>query len=141
MNRLTAGGTLVSWGPSPVNTTSIQGSTFPKPSSNHAIRILSVSCCTLCPRLDGPSDHVNERAIRSGITVVTLLNYTYKGPCPLPCVYRQRFRLCSSKHLIQPLYMILQGWCCAHDIIDKTHDEVPVFLCYIRECLGHQSLE
>ena len=96
MTLLTAEGTLVSWGPSPVDTTSMQRSTFHKPSSNQAIRIISVSCCTLCPRLDGPSDHVNEKVIRSGITVVTLLNYTCKGPRPLPCVYRLRFRLCSE---------------------------------------------
>ena len=95
MTLLTAGGTSVSWFPSPVDTTSMQRPTFYKFSSNQAIRIVSVSCCTLCPRLDGPSDHVNERAIRSSITVVTLLNFTFKGLCLLPCVYRQRFRLCS----------------------------------------------
>ena len=49
--------------------------------------------------------------------------------------------LLASKHLIQPLYVILQGWCCYHDVIDITHDEVLVFLCHTRECLGHQSLE
>ena len=97
MTLLTAEGTLVSWGPSPVDTTSMQRSTFHKPSSNQASRIISVSCCTLCPRLDGPSNHVNEKVIWSGITVVTLLNYYCKGPRPLPCVYRLRFRLCSGK--------------------------------------------
>ena len=96
MILLTAEGILVSWGLSPVNTTSIQRSTFHKPSSNQAIRIVSVSCCTLCPRLDGLSGHVNERAIRSGITVVTLSNCTCKGPCPPLYVYRLRFRLCSG---------------------------------------------
>ena len=96
MTLLTAGGTLVSWGASPVDTTSMQRSTFHKPSSNQAIRTVSVSCCTLRPRLDGPSDHLNERSIRSGITVVTLLNHTCKEHCPLPCVYRLRFRLCSG---------------------------------------------
>ena len=73
----------------------MQRSTFHKPSSNQAIRIVCVSCCTLCPRLDGPSGQLNERAIRSGITVVTLSNCTSKGPCPPPNVYRLRFRLCS----------------------------------------------
>ena len=96
MTLLTAGEALVSWGPSPVDTKSMQRSTFHKLSFNQAIRIVSVSCCTLCPRLDDPSDHMNERAIRSGITVVTLFNYTCKGPRPLPCVYRLRFRLCSD---------------------------------------------
>ena len=96
MTLLTDEGVLVSWGPSPVDKTSMQKSTFHKPSSNQAIRIVSVPCCTLCPRLDGPFDHVNEREIRSGITLVTLLNYTCKGPCPLPCVYRLRFRTCSG---------------------------------------------
>ena len=96
MTLLTAEGTLVFWDPSPVDTTSMQRSTFHTPSSNQAILIVSVSCCTLFPRLDGPSDHANERAIRSGITVETQLNYTCKGPCPLPCVYRLRFRLCSG---------------------------------------------
>ena len=96
MTLLTAEGTLVSWDPSPVDTTSVQRSTFHTHSSNQAIRIVSVSCFTLCPRLDGPSDHVNERAIRSGITVAILLNYTCKGPCSLPCVYRLRFRFCSG---------------------------------------------
>ena len=96
MTLLTAGGILVSSGLSPVDTTNMQRSTFHKPSSNQAIRIVSVSCCTLCPRLDGPSGHVNERAIRSGITVVTLSNCTCKGPCPPIYVYRLRFRLCSG---------------------------------------------
>ena len=67
-------------------------STSHKPSSIPAIRIVSVSCYTLCPRLDGPSDHVSERASRSGITVVTLLNCIYKGPCPPLFVYRLRSR-------------------------------------------------
>ena len=53
----------------------------------------------------------------------------------------QARRFHASKHLIQPLYMILQGWCCDHDIIDITHDGVTVFLGYIRECLGRQSQE
>ena len=96
MTLLTAVGTLVSWGPSPVETTSMEISTFHTPSSSQAIRIVSVSCCTLCPRLGGPSDHVNGRAIRSGIIVITLLNSTCKGPCPLLYVYRLRFRLCSG---------------------------------------------
>ena len=96
MILLTAEGILVSWGLSPVDTTSMQRITFHKPSSNQAIRIVSVSCCTLCPCLDGPSGHVNERAIRSGITVVTLLNCIYKGPCPPLYVYRLRFRPCSG---------------------------------------------
>ena len=93
---MTAGGIANSCGPSLVDTTIMQQSTFHEPSSNQAIRIVSVSCCTLCPRLDGPSDHVTEKAIRSGITVVTLLNGTCKGPCPIPCAYRLRFRLCSD---------------------------------------------
>ena len=96
MVLLTAGGTSVSWVPSSVDKTSMQRSPFNRPSSYQAIRIVSVSCCTLCPRLDVPSDYVNERAIRSGTTVVTLLNYISKGLCRLPCVYRARFRLCSS---------------------------------------------
>ena len=96
MILLTAGGILVSWGLSPVDTTSMQRSTFHKPSSNQAIRIVSVSRCTLCRRLDGPSGHVNARAIRSGITVVTLSNCTCKGPCPPFYVYRLPFRLCSG---------------------------------------------
>ena len=96
MTLLTAEGILVAWGLSPVDTTSMQRSTFHKPSSNQATRIVSVSCCTLCPRLDGPSGHVNERVIRSGITVVTLLKYTCKAPCLLPCVYRLRSLLCSG---------------------------------------------
>ena len=74
----------------------MQRSTFHKPSSNQAIRIVSVSCCTLFPRLEVPSGHVNERPIRSGITVVTLSNCTCKGPCPPLYVYRLRFRLCSG---------------------------------------------
>ena len=82
MTILTAEGILVSWGLSPVDTTSIERSNFHKPSSNQAIRIVSVSCCTLCPNLDGPSVHVNERATQSGTTVVTLPNCTCKGPCP-----------------------------------------------------------
>ena len=96
MILLTAEIILVSWGLSPIDTTSMHRSTFHKPSSNQAIRIVSVPCCTLCPRLHSPSGHVNERAIRSGITVVTLLIYTCKAPCPLPCVYRLRSRLCSG---------------------------------------------
>ena len=96
VDSTTAGGTLVSWDPSPVDMTGIQRSTSYKPSSTQAIRIVSVSCCTLCPRLDGPSDHVNERAIRSGRTVVTLWNGICKGPCPPLYVYRPRFRLCSG---------------------------------------------
>ena len=96
MILLTAEGTLVSWGLSPVDTTSMQRSTFHKPSSNQAIRTVSKSCCTLCPPLGGPSGHVNERAIRSGITVVTLLSYTCKAPCPLLFAYRLRSRLCSG---------------------------------------------
>ena len=96
MTLLTAGGTLVSWGPSPVDMTGMQRSTSHKPSSNQAIRIVSVYCCTLCPRLDGPSDQVNERAIRSGTTVVTLSNSICKGPCPPFYVYRPRFRLRSG---------------------------------------------
>ena len=76
--------------------TGMRRSTSHKPSSITAIRIVSVSCCTLCPRLDGPSDHVSERAIRSGTTVVTLLNCIYKGPCPPLYVYRLRFRPCSG---------------------------------------------
>ena len=71
-------------------------STSHKPSSIPAIRIVSVSCYTLCPRLDGPSDHVSERAIRSGTTVVTLLNCIYRGPCPPLFVCRLRFRPCSG---------------------------------------------
>ena len=82
MILLTTEGILVSWGLSPIDTTSMQRSTFHKLSSNQAIRIVSVSCCTLCPLLDGSSGHVNERAIQSGITVVTLSNYICKGPCP-----------------------------------------------------------
>ena len=77
MTLLTAVGTLVSWSPSLVETTTLF-TTFHTLSSNPTIRIVSVSCCTLCPRLDGPSDLVNEREIRSGITVVTLLSYTCK---------------------------------------------------------------
>ena len=77
-------------GPSLVDTTSMQRSTFHKLSSNQAIRIVSASCCTVCPRLDGPSDHMNERAGRSESTIVTLLNYICKGLCPLSCVYRLR---------------------------------------------------
>ena len=96
MTLLTAGGTSVSWIPSPVDTTSMQRSIFHKLFSNQAIRIVSGSCCTLCPGLDGPTDHVNEKTIRSGTTVVTLLNYISKGFCPLPCAYRLRFRLRSS---------------------------------------------
>ena len=96
MTLLTAEGTLVSWDPSPVDTTSVQRSTFHTHSSNQAIRIVSVSCCTLCPRLDGPFGHVNERAIRSGISVVTLSSCTCKGPCPPLYVNRLRFRLCSG---------------------------------------------
>ena len=96
MTLLIAGGTSASWGPSPVDTTGMQRSIFHKPSSNQAIRIVSVSCSTLCPRHDGPSDHENENAIRSGTIVVTLFNCVCKGLCPLPCVYRLRFRLCLS---------------------------------------------
>ena len=76
--------------------TGMRRSTSHKPFSIPVIRIVSVSCCTLCPRLDCPSDHVNERAIRSGTTVVTLLNCIYKGPCPPLYVYRLRFRPCSG---------------------------------------------
>ena len=47
----------------------------------------------------------------------------------------------ASKHLMQPLYVIIKGWRCDHDIIDITHDEIPVFLSHARECLGHESLE
>ena len=96
MILLTAEGILVSWGLLPVDTTSMRRSTFHKPFSNEAIRIVTVSCCILCPRLDGPSGHVNERAIRSGKTVVTLSNCTCNGPCPPLYVYRLRFRLCSG---------------------------------------------
>ena len=96
MILLTAEGILVSWGILPVDTTSMQKSTFHKPFSNQAIRIVSVSCCTLCPLLDDPSDHVNERAIQSGTTVVTLSNCTCKGPCPPLFAYRLRFRLYSG---------------------------------------------
>ena len=76
--------------------TGMRRSTSHKPSSIPAIRIISVSCCTLFPRLDGPSDHVNERSIRSSTTVVTLSNYIYKGPCPPPYAYKLRFRPCSG---------------------------------------------
>ena len=76
--------------------TGMRRSTSHKPSSNQAIRIVLVSCCTLCPRLDVPSDHVNERAVLSGTTVVTLSNCIFKGPCPPLYVYRPRFRLCSG---------------------------------------------
>ena len=96
MNILTAEGILVSWGLSPVDMTSTQRSIFHTPSSSQAIRIVPVSCCTLCPLLDGPFGHVNERAIWSGIIVVTLLNCTCKAPCPPFYVYRLRFRLCSG---------------------------------------------
>ena len=96
MILLTAEGILVSWGPSPVGTTSMLRSTFHTPSSSQAFRIVSVFCYTLCPLLDGPFGHVNERAIRSGIIVVTILNCTCKGPCPPLYVYRLRFRLCSG---------------------------------------------
>ena len=54
-----------------------------------------VNCvCSLV--LDDPFGHVNERAIRSGITVVALSSCTCKGPCPPLYVYRLRFRLCSG---------------------------------------------
>ena len=76
--------------------TGTRRSTSHKPSSIPAIRIVSVSCCTLCPRLDGLSDHVSERAIRSGTTMVTLSNCIYKGPCPPLYVYKLRFRPCSG---------------------------------------------
>ena len=96
MTLLTVGGTLVSWDPSPSDKTDMPRSTSHKPSSTPAIQIIFVSCCTLCPRLDGPSDHVNERAILSGTTVVTLSNCICKGSCPPLCVYRPRFQLCSD---------------------------------------------
>ena len=96
MTLLTAEGILVSWRLSPVGTTSMQRSIFHKPSSNQAIQIASVSCCTLCPRLDSPSGHVNERSFRSGTTRVILSNCTCKGPCPPLYVYTLRFRLCSG---------------------------------------------
>ena len=96
MTLLTAGVTLISWDPSPVDMTGMQRSTSHKPSSNQAIRIVSVSCCTLCPRLDGPSDLVNEKALRSGTTVVTLSTCNCKGPCPPLYVYRPGFRLRSD---------------------------------------------
>ena len=86
-------------------------STSHKPSSIPAIRIVSVSCYTLCPRLDDPSDHVNERAIRSGTTVVTLLNCIYKGPCPPPCAYRLRFRPCSGTTSCFASGRIASGFC------------------------------
>ena len=76
--------------------TGMRLSTFHKPSSIPANRIVSVSYCILCPRLDGSSDHVNERAIRSGTTVVTLSNCIYRGPFPLLFVYRLQFRPCSD---------------------------------------------
>ena len=71
-------------------------STSHKPSSIPAIRIVSLSCCTPCPRPDDPSDHVSERAIRSDTTVVTLLNCIYKGPCPPLYVYRLQSHPCSG---------------------------------------------
>ena len=96
MILLIAEGISVSWGPSPVGMTSTQKSIFHMPSSSQAIRIVSVNCYTLCPLPGGPFGHVNERAIRSGITVVTLSSCTCKGPCPPLYVYRLRFRLCSG---------------------------------------------
>ena len=96
MILLTAEGILASWGLLPVYTTSMQRSTFHKLFSNQAIRIVSVSCCTFCLLLDGPSNHVNGRSIQSGTTVVTLSNCTCKRPCPPFSVYRLRFRLYSG---------------------------------------------
>ena len=93
MTLLTAGETSISWGPSPVDMTSMQRSTFHRLSSNQAIRTVSVSYYTLCPRLDGPSDLVNERAIRFDTTAVALSHYICKGFCPPPCVCRPRFLL------------------------------------------------
>ena len=83
------------------------------PSSNKAIRIVSVSCCTLCPRLDGPSGHVNERANRSGITAVTLLIHFCKGFCLFPCIYSLRFRLCSiTAHLFSSDKIASRSYSC-----------------------------
>ena len=96
MTLFTAVETSISWGLSPIDTISMQRSTSHGLFSHQVIRTVSVSYCTLCPRLDGPSDHVNERAIRSDTIAVTLSNYICRGFYPLPCVYRPRSRLCSS---------------------------------------------
>ena len=96
MNISTAEETSISWGPSTVDMTSIQRSIFYRLFSSQAIRTASVSDYTLCPRLDGQFDHVNERAIQFGTTVVALSNSIYKGLCPLPCLCRPRTRLFSS---------------------------------------------
>ena len=117
MTLLTAGITLVSWGPSPADTTSMQRSTFHKPSSNQAIRIVSVSCCTLCPRLDGPSDHVNERAIRSGKTVATLLKYTSLASVICTFVVKLNFDLTLTSSVAWTWVDIP---CSVNEVLNKT---------------------
>ena len=73
MTLVTAEETSISRGFSPADVISMQRSTF------HS--------------LDGPSDHVNERAIQFGTTVVALSSFICKGLCHLPCVCRPRSRL------------------------------------------------
>ena len=47
----------------------------------------------------------------------------------------------ASKDFVESLYVILQNWCRDHNVINVTHYEVPIILCYICELLGHQSLK
>ena len=79
MTILTAEGILVSWGLSPVDTTSMQRSNFHKPSSNRTRPFESF----LYPVVHFVQTLMaHERATQSGKTVVTLPNCTCKGPCP-----------------------------------------------------------
>ena len=92
---MTEGETAVLWGPLPVDMTNMLRSIFRRPFSSPAIRIVSVSYYTLCPRPDGPSDHVNEKAIQSDTTAVIPSIYNCKAPFPPPYACRPRSRLCS----------------------------------------------
>ena len=84
MTLLTEEEISASWGPLLADMTSMQRSTYHRPSSSQATQTASVSCYTLFLSLDGPSDHVNERAVQFDTTVVALSNCVCKGLCHLP---------------------------------------------------------